>query len=150
MIGQPLVRPFVAPDWAWTVEWFRDDAINAALGPLDQEWLDAVLSDEGTVQLVVETEGTPVGLVGIAWDPNGDAHVITDIAVTPRTRRRGLGKTVLAAATAWPQHPRARGWVAFVDPSNRGARAFFEAIGWASEGLEDGMYRFRDAATRER
>lgn len=122
MTNQPLVRPFVARDWAGTMEWFRDDALDAALCPLDQEWLDAVLSDLGAVQLVVEAEGAPVGLVGITWDPSGDAHVITDIAVTPHARRRGLGRTVLAAVSAWPRQPPARGWVAFVDPSNLGAR----------------------------
>ena len=57
-------------------------------------------------------------------------------------RRSGLGSDVVSSVLTWGQHPPVRRWVAFVDPDNRAAFAFFAAVGWHLDGLDDEMYRF--------
>lgn len=136
------VRVFTGSDFEWAAEWSEDDVVCKAVGPLDQEWLHAVLNASDGVQLVVEIAGQPVGLLGAVWDPDGKRHVITDVAVDPQRRREGLGSSVLETATRWIDHPPARGWAAFVDPANRPARSFFRANGWRNTGQDDGLYRY--------
>ena len=145
-----FTRCFTIADWSWTRQWFRDETLNAALGPVEAEWLHAVLTDTHGVQLVVEEDERPVGLVGIVWAPAGDRHVVTDIAIAPPLRGTGLGRAVLSAATTWQGHPPSRGWAAFVEPVNLTARAFFESAHWVDEGVDGGMYRFVRRAPRAR
>lgn len=138
------VRPLVRADWAWVQAWFTDATLDRELGPLDEEWLEHVLADREGVELVVaDGTGTALALVGVAWDPDGRAHGITDLAVDPARRRTGIGGLALAAVTAWPGHPPSAGWIAFVDPDNAPAFAFFTGQGWVHDGLDDDeMHRF--------
>jgi GNAT superfamily N-acetyltransferase len=137
-----FVRRFVAADWPWVQRWFDDPILNRALGPLDEDWVRHVTSDPEHVQLVLETEERPIALVGVAWDPDGRSHVITDFAVDPKERRTGLGRRALEASTTGYDHPPARGWIAFVDPDNAKAAAFFLAVGWVDQGMSEGMRQF--------
>ncbi|WP_234789994.1 GNAT family N-acetyltransferase [Mycolicibacterium fortuitum] len=137
------VRPMVRSDWRWISDWFRDAELDRQLGPIDDEWLEHVLSDHGGVELVVEDDhGQPAALVGCVWDRSGDEHAITDLAVNPRLRRSGIGREAVTATLAWAEHPAAKCWIAFVDVDNSAAFSFFSAIGWRHEGLDDGMHRF--------
>ncbi|MEE6170356.1 MULTISPECIES: GNAT family N-acetyltransferase [unclassified Mycolicibacterium] len=136
-------REMTRRDWQWVEQWFRDAELDQRLGPLDEEWLEHVLSDREGVQLVVESvSGTPVALAGCAWDPVGSSHGITDLAVCPWMRRFGIGQRALKSVLEWSGHPPTKRWVAFVDPDNHAAQAFFSAIGWHPDGIEDGMHRF--------
>lgn len=141
------VRRVTRPDWYWISSWYRDAELNQRLGPVDESWLEHVLADESGAQLVVEDDtGTPVALVGCVWDPSGAGHVITDLSVDPALRRHGIGRRALSAALTWKGHPETRCWTAFVDDDNRGAFAFFSAIGWTYTGKDDDMHRFRTDA----
>ena len=142
-----VVRPLAPPDWSWLEGWFRDRALHAALGPVDEKWVREVLRDDTGVELVVETARGPSALVGIVWDPERKRHVISSLAADPSHRRRGIGRMALRAAIEWPHHPPAAGWTAFVEPDNADAAAFFTAIGWRDLGLDDGMVRFVDPGT---
>lgn len=137
------VRRVMRADWGWIAAWFGDEELDRRLGPLDEEWLDHVLSVSDGVQLVITAaDGAPVGLVGCAWDPAGGAHAITDLAVCPWRRRSGLGRRVLASVLTWEGHPPTQQWIAFVDPDNRPAFDFFTSAGWHLDGLDEGMHRF--------
>lgn len=139
-------------DWEWIARWFEDDTLARELGPLDEEWLEHVLADTAGVELIIEAphpatgRPAPLALVGVVWGDSSDqpAHAITDLAIDPARRGYGLGRLAIDATMAWPEHPPARTWIAFVDRANTGALAFFEAIGWTSEGVADGdgMHRF--------
>ncbi|MGB3481420.1 MAG: GNAT family N-acetyltransferase [Mycobacterium sp.] len=130
-------------DWGWISAWFGDEELNRRLGPLDDEWLEHVLSETEGVQLVVNgADGTPAALAGCAWDGSGSEHAITDLAVCPRMRRSGIGRRALLSVVTWAGHPPTKGWVAYVDPDNPGAFEFFSANGWRLDGLDDGMHRF--------
>ncbi|GEB16877.1 hypothetical protein SAMN05421671_3251 [Pimelobacter simplex] len=95
-------RPLVRADWAWVQAWFTDATLDRELGPLDEEWLEHVLADQEGVELVVtDCGGAAVALVGVAWDPDGATHGITDLAVDP-------ARTASTASLSGPA-PRARG-----------------------------------------
>ncbi|MNJ35671.1 hypothetical protein D3C77_304230 [compost metagenome] len=137
------LRRITAQDWPWIQRWFEDQRLNEELGPLDQAWLDHVLHAEDSVQLVGVEGNAPVALIGCAWSLEaGGLHGITDIAVSPLSCGTGIGRRALAAVVRWDGHPPAAGWVAFVDPENEDAYAFFTALVWRYHGLDDGMHRF--------
>ncbi|MFF8818163.1 GNAT family N-acetyltransferase [Leucobacter sp. NPDC015123] len=170
--GSAVARRMVRDDWEWIHQWFEDETLNTELGPLDNEWLEHVLTENDGVELVIEAAHpatgklAPIALVGVVWgapeaDPRagggaedavtGDraaetGHAITDLAIDPARRGFGLGRTAINATMAWPDHPATDSWIAFVDQENEGARRFFEAIGWTYEGLDgegdDAMHRF--------
>ena len=71
------------------------------------------------------------------------AHVVTDIAVNPHFRRKGIGGQVLAEVVRWPGHPNAKEWTAFVAKDNTPAALFFKSIGWMKDGIEDQMIRYK-------
>nr|WP_313372438.1 GNAT family N-acetyltransferase [Brucella intermedia] len=136
------LRKLRRDDWTWIQTWFQDECLNRALGPLDQEWLNYVLTQHDGIQLIAEIDGEPVGLIGCQWDRQGKQHGITDFAIAPAKRQRGLGGRVLAGVVDWAGHPSTASWVAFVDPQNLGAQKFFSVLGWQYDGIEDGMHRF--------
>ena len=141
------VRRVNRTDWDWIASWYRDPELDRRLGPMDESWLEHVLADDSGAQLVVEDDtGTPVALVGCVWDPSGAGHVISDLAVAPALRGRGVGRHALAVAQHWQGHPETRCWTAFVDDDNGGAFAFFSAIDWTYTSVDDGMHRFRTDA----
>ncbi len=138
-----LVRRMVRNDWSWVQAWFEDPVLDRELGPLDEEWLEHVLTDDGGVQLVVEApSGEPFALVGCVWDADGLEHGITDIAVDPMRRGQGLGRDAVDAVLRWHGHPATARWIAFVDPENTPAFGFFTALGWTYTGRDDLMERF--------
>lgn len=140
------VRCLTRQDWTWIREWYRDPELDAALGPVDEEWLDHVLTESAGAQLIIEADGEPVALVGAVWGPRSNPHVITDIAVAPSRREHGWGRLALDAALAWEGHPSAPRWRAYVEPHNRAARHFFHSLGWNHCGLEDDLHVFEMAA----
>lgn len=143
MNREPLgVRAMTRDDWAWIADWFHDEVLERELGPLDEDWLEYVLADESGVQLVVTMGEHPAALVGCTWDQSEREHGITDLAVDPTRRGTGLGRLAIEVVLAWPGHPPAERWIAFVDQDNPPAHRFFTAIAWSYEGVDDGMHRF--------
>lgn len=125
------LRPFKRADWAWLQVWFQDEITNQELGPLDEEWLEHVLSDRRGVQLVAETQGQPVAIIGVTWGIENDPpHAITDLAVHPDKRRRGFGLQSVQAVIGWPGHPMTNKWIAFVELRNKPAQEMLTALGW--------------------
>ena len=140
----PVVRWMRREDWSWIQEWYADPVLDHELGPLDDEWLEFVLGEHDGAQLVVEEDGGPVALVGVAWGHDDLPHAITDLAVDPGRRGEGIGRRVVPAVQGSEAVPDDRPLEAYVDPGNVPAAAFFRAIGWSPLGLEDQMLTFRD------
>lgn len=137
------LRKLLPADWEWIQQWFLDDVLNGELGPVDEQWLAHVLSEEGGVQLVALHEGVPVGLAGCVWgDGKGEPHVITDIATAPALRRTGLGKLLVGHVIRWNGHPPSQNWAVYVAEDNPAAYHFFTQLGWHYCGLEDEMHSF--------
>lgn len=136
-------RPLTAVDWSWLAAWATDPVVDRELGPIDRSWLEHVLADDSGIELIiVDREQRPFALVGCVWDPSGESHVVSDIAVDPRRRSTGLGRRAIAAALGWAGHPETAGWTAFVSLDNSTALHFFRALGWQDQGQQDGMRQF--------
>lgn len=139
---RPALRPVVRSDWPWIQRWFQDPELNLRLGPMDEDWLQHVLQERDGVELVAQSpDGTPFALVGLDWLRPG-LVVITDLAVDPGRRGRGLGRQALDAVLAWPGAPAPARWITFVDPTNPAAAAFFVRCGWACDGPDGEMIRY--------
>lgn len=137
------LRKFAAGDWSWVQEWFRDPLLDRELGPIDTDWLEAVLAETNGVQLVAVMQKEPVALIGCSWgDDQHPSHFITDIAVAPNLRGQGLAFRVLQQVLDWPHHPPIAKWTAFVNPRNPGAKSLLRKCRWHEVGISDGMIQF--------
>ncbi len=91
-------RRFRRDDYAGYAPWFGDPDLARWLGPMDTDWLDAVLSEpesEGVTWAVVRGE-TLTAVVETCFDPQ-DASLayIRAIAVKPALRGQGIGTAVM-------------------------------------------------------
>jgi ribosomal protein S18 acetylase RimI-like enzyme len=142
------LRPFSADDWSWVQEWYQDALLDRELGPMDTDWLDAVLAERDGVQLVAMIEATPIALIGCVWGTEQHpSHHITDIAVAPSMRGQGLASKVLHQVVAWPGHPYTSKWTAFVNPRNLQAQSLLRKNLWAEVGVFEGMMHFEKSIT---
>lgn len=139
------VRSFVATDFEDYRRWYEDTELNEQLGPMDDAWLDYVLSDSEGAECVCLDGERMVAVVGLAIDPEQGAWVITDIAVDPTLRRQGLGRRAVEAVMAQPQFSSPSTWLAYVMSDNPAAHRFFSSLGWAEtcDPSDDEMTLFR-------
>lgn len=148
--NQITLRRVFRTDWAWISAWFEDEWLNRELGPMDEEWLEHVLSDKDGVELVAQDSARPVGLVGIKWATlKNPCHGVTDLAINPSMRRQGLGRAVLSAAMNWHGHPNTDKWVAYVDSNNKPPAALLKSLGWAETSSENNMRKFVTEGRRQ-
>jgi GNAT superfamily N-acetyltransferase len=125
------LRHIAKTDWSWLEEWFRDPWLNRDLGPMDRDWLAHVLEDRGGVQLVAETGVGPAALIGVTWAERGRPyHVVTDLAVAPAQRRKGVGRASLTACLAWDGHPPTQHWRGYVARQNPAPAHLLATMGW--------------------
>ncbi len=139
---------FAPEHFAEYQSWFDDPDLNRALGPqVDQEWLDCVMSETDGCQYAVCEAGEVVACVGIKFpDPEHPTYTITDIAVKPQRKGRGIGAQVLAELMRLHPCKSRQSWVAFVDEHNPKAKSFLEKCGWLCESEaadEHGMLEMR-------
>lgn len=140
-------RVIRAADRPWIETWFQDTWLNTVLGPIDDGWFAHVLHAKDGVQLVAEAGDVTAGLIGVIWaNPGNHYHAITDLAVNPALRRRGLGQRILTETLKWPGHPAATKWVAYVSPDNPAPARLLLAMGWIEEDSPNHMRRFRCGA----
>lgn len=136
------LRPFQESDFAAVRSWFEDPVLDAELGPLDAEWLGAILAEDPPAQFLLVDEGQPIAMIGIARPRRpGDAPTITDVAVPRAHRGRGVGRAVIDALLQQEGEPGVP-WSAWVVPENTAALRFFQALGWRVDPEPtDGMIR---------
>lgn len=111
--------------------WFSDPDLERFLGPIDEDWLDAVLHESDGAQYAFLEQQTLLGVIGIKFPtPAHPYYVLTDIAIAPEYQKKGLGRKLLAAL--YQRHPvqEAQYWLCYVDKENRAAHAFFRKQGW--------------------
>ena len=142
------LRKFSADDWIWVQEWFRDPLLDRELGPMDTDWLEAVLAESNGVQFVATIQSEPVCLIGCVWgNDQHPSHFITDIAVAPSLRGQGLASPILQQVLDWPGHPPIAKWTAFVNPRNAAAQSLLRKCLWQEVGTSDGMIQFEKSVT---
>ena len=133
-LSQLRIRQFLASDFPEYQSWYNDPVLDKALGPMDEDWLEFILKDQTGGQFSILLEDTLLAVVGIAWStPTTPQHTITDLAVHPNYRRKGLGKRSLQLLMQYVESSEDQKWIAWVDPQNQNALQFLLGLGWQVE-----------------
>lgn len=89
------IRPFAAEHFAEYASWFADAELNRHLGPMDEAWLQLVLSGgevPGDETWAVLRNGELVAVVEALVDAdNRSTYTIGAVATKPALRRQGIG-----------------------------------------------------------
>ncbi|MEM6887834.1 MAG: GNAT family N-acetyltransferase [Pseudomonadota bacterium] len=131
----PLVRPLKGEDTEAALLLYT----SLTVGPkeVSAEAFHAVLAHPGTTVFGAEGGGVLLGIVTLHILPNvtwgGRPYALIENVVThPDHRRRGIGRTLLMAATeaAWAKQTYK---IMLMTGKKRGATGFYEACGFSSE-----------------
>lgn len=110
-----------------------DPELERWLGPLDDEWLVAVLSEhaaDGATWLISDGE-TPVAVVETSLHPEDESLVaITALAVKPGLRGQKIGAAVLQEVLALYRREGRLEHLAYIREDNETARRCFERSGF--------------------
>ncbi len=136
---EPLVRLIRPSDLPAVMEITR----RSLLRPWSEAvWREELASPFG-LYLVLEEDGGVSGHIGVKLIAD-EAHIMT-IAVRPERRRRGFARSLIEAALADPASAGARRVYLEVRPSNTGARALYDSLGFVETGLRPAYYGDEDA-----
>lgn len=102
-------------------------------------FLSELLENDRAHYLVARADGKPVGYVGI-WLVADEGH-ITNVAVHPDYRSRGVGRRLMEAITELARRKGARRLTLEVRKSNIRAQRLYESLGFKSVGVRRGYYR---------
>ena len=129
--------------------WFTDPELNRHIGPMDQDWLEAVLAQpesEG-VTWAVFRNGEMVAVIETVFDPaRRMPAAITAIATKPDRRLQSIGSTVLREILLLHQRQGFVEHVAYISMDNPAGRACAEKAGFVpftSQPDERGFLEFR-------
>lgn len=110
----------------------------------ERRYLRAARRSADAVVLLAESEGGHVvGRLSLARDPHPASAHVADLGlmVAAGHRRRGVGQTLLAAATDWARANGVEKLELHVFPHNEPAIRLYEAFGFRREGLRRRHYR---------
>ena len=128
-----VLKRFQPEHYAEYASWFADPELNRRLGPIDADWLEAVLSQperEGMTWAALRGAEL-VAVVETALDPERRLPaVITAIATRPALRRQGIGSRVLAQVLALHRSQGIGEHLAFVAADSPGAQRCLEKAGF--------------------
>ena len=117
--------------------WFIDPELNHALGPMDEEWLDAILAEteEEGITWAVFRDGEFVAVIETRFDPQKVLPAaITALAVKPALRRQGIGRAVLEKLLA-DHHMQGRGsHLCYIHKDNSASLLLCEGLGFVAVG----------------
>lgn len=107
--------------------------------PWSASALAETMCGEGAVFYTAKEDGIPVGYVGSF--AAGDEREITNIAVSPGYRRRGIAKALLTALIAEAKERGTGRILLEVRMSNLPARTLYESLGFVCDGVRKRYYR---------
>lgn len=123
--------------------WFADRELRTAIDGIDETWLEDVLSDTSGSEIAVSIDQKLIGVVGITNPTSVINHyVITNIAVDPSQKNKGLGSQILKALMDRSPLKQGEFWVSFVEPYNLNGQRFFEKNGWSRTVEKDTMIKY--------
>lgn len=135
-------RRFKAEDFAEYKLWFQDALLQRELGPMDDEWLDAVLNEKDGCEYSVVRNRELVAVIGVKF-PQAEHpdFYLTDFAIKPSLRGKGFGSQILAELLQLHPIKPHQTWRGFVSCGNEQAKGFFRKNGWVigSEPDDHGM-----------
>ena len=138
-LTEPLLRPMCLADLPAVMEIDRQS--------LPRPWSKAVWHEElrstFSLYLVLVEGNTVSGHIGVKRTAD-EMHVMT-LAVRPDRRRRGFARALLEATFINPSSAGARRVYLEVRPSNLGARALYDSLGFIQTSVRPGYYGDEDA-----
>ena len=127
------LRRFQAGDFAMYKAWFADPELERWLGPLDDEWLAAVLSErpsDRATWLVLDGDASVAVLETALHLINSSLAAITGLAVKPELRGQGIGTAVLRKVLALHRREGRFEHLAYICEDNGTAWRCFERSGF--------------------
>ncbi|MBR2791023.1 MAG: tRNA (adenosine(37)-N6)-threonylcarbamoyltransferase complex transferase subunit TsaD [Eggerthellaceae bacterium] len=121
------------PRDAWSAASLADE-----LGRGDRTWWVAYQVAPGRTGAVATAEGRLLGLAG-GLVVDGDLQILK-VCVAPEARRRGIARGLLSRMADDARNLAAKTASLEVRSGNDGARAFYEALGFVSEGVRPRFY----------
>ena len=121
------------PADAWSAASLADE-----LGRADRTWWVAYQVAPGCTGAAATAEGRLLGLAG-GLVVDGDLQILK-VCVAPEARRRGVARTLLARMADDARNLAATTASLEVREGNAGARAFYEALGFVSQGVRPRFY----------
>ncbi|HHY47820.1 MAG TPA: ribosomal protein S18-alanine N-acetyltransferase [Firmicutes bacterium] len=131
----PLIRPMEPEDLDRVVE------IERASFPTPWSWhafMSELYQNSRSCYLVAVVDGQVVGYVG-SWVILDEAHV-TNLAVHPDWRRRGIGEALMRALAEVCSARQVKRMTLEVRVSNVGAQRLYDKLGFVKVGIRRGYY----------
>ncbi|NJM40188.1 MAG: GNAT family N-acetyltransferase [Anaerolineae bacterium] len=123
---------------------------NYALADHDWEYVLQRQTGSPSLLCVAETEGKPVALLDVSLEEWNETARIWNLYVDAAHRANGLGKQLIARATAWAREPehKARALVVETQTHNWAACNFYKSCGFELCGIDDHFYSNNDAIAK--
>lgn len=107
-----------------------------ARGHLEQRYREALADDDRHLVVVVGDDGEPLGMALLTVASANalldiEAVHMTHVVVADRHKKRGAGRALVAAATAFAEELQIEQLVVSVHPGSRDANRFFARLGFA-------------------
>jgi len=139
---------FQSKHYAEYASWFVDPELNRRLGPMDRDWLEAVMGEpeEAGITWAVFRGAELVAVVETVFDPDRQLPAgITAVAVKPDLRRQGIGRSALQKVLALDESKGMVEHIAYIAADNQAARRYAVKIGFAPAAApnEHGYVEFR-------
>jgi GNAT superfamily N-acetyltransferase len=143
------LKRFQREHYSEYASWFGDPELNRCLGPMDTDWLNAVLSEPEAAGVTWAVFRGPecVAVVETVFDPQKRLPVaITALATRPALRRQGIGTAVLELILSRHERQGITEHVAYIWRDNPSGQRCAEKAGFVpvtSEANERGYIEFR-------
>lgn len=144
-----IYNRFQREHYADYASWFVDAELNRNLGPMDDEWLEAILTEPETagVTWAVFRGKDMVAVIEAWYDPeNPLVAAITALATKPSLREQGIGSTVLQQILELHRSKGITTHLAYIQENNLAAQRCAQKVGFTqadSPPNEYGMLEFR-------
>ena len=132
-----LTRSGTPPELTFSFQWRQGTPSEAVYDAYTPEGLRRALTTGADLVLVAEAEAQIAGLLMVVLPRWTDAGEITDLVVDRPSRRRGVGRALVHAATDWARERKLR--ALWVEPAadNDGAIEFYLSLGFRLSGFND-------------
>ena len=129
------LRRFQREHYPEYASWFSDHELNRVLGPMDNDWLDSVLSEPESqgVTWAVFRGAEMVGVVETVFDTSNNLPTgITAVATKPALRRQGIGAAILEMVLSLHKSKGIVDHVVYIHVDNESGQRCVEKAGFTS------------------
>ena len=124
--------------------WFEDDSVKKYLGGIDAEWLEHIENQTDGVELAICCGDELYCVLGLVYPTDEhNYYVITNIAVKPKYRSRGIAEQALQLIMQKAEFQKSDEWRCYVESDNIPAQKLFEKLQWNKLSENDSMLEYR-------